>query len=137
MCVLLQLQIWHSHRQLRKETISVRKTEPSKIYYSKKLYMPPCIVWLILGIEDHFEVTEYLDELQTPQIIKLGEALGLYYPSLKKMQSPLEDMVEAWLRKDDSVLAKTGLPCWKSLMEALLKTKNTGIAEKIRQEKNV
>ena len=85
-------------------------------------------------MKDHFEVTQYLTDLEPTQILRLGGALGLHYPNLKKMQTPLEDMVEAWLRKDDSVLEKSGPPTWKSLVKALETTGNTGIAEKIKAD---
>ena len=86
-------------------------------------------------MSDHFIVTQYLSDLNPQQIITLGGALGLYYPNLKKMKHPLEDMVEAWLKEDDQVLLKSGHPSWKSLVKALELAKNTGIAEKIREEK--
>ena len=86
-------------------------------------------------MEDHFDVVQYLSELQTIQITRLGGALGLHYSNLKKMKSPLDDMVEAWLRKDDSILAKSGSPSWKSLVEALEVNNCNGIANKIRKEK--
>ena len=87
-------------------------------------------------MSDHFNVTQYLSDLSPKKIITLGGALGLFYPNLKKMKHPLEDMVEAWLRKDDQVL-KSGHPSWKSLVNALESTENIGIAEKIRKEKLV
>ena len=88
-------------------------------------------------MDDHFNVTEYLGELQTEQILRLGSALGLCYPHLKKMPSLLGDMVEAWLRKDDHVLTRSGPPTWKSLVKFLEVTNNTGIAKNIRKDKKV
>ena len=90
---------------------------------------------VILGIEDHFDVAQYLSELDIGQIRKLGLALGLHYSNLKNMKSPLDDMVEAWLRKDDSVLKRSGPPSWKSLVTALEAISSTGIAEKVRKDK--
>lgn len=86
-------------------------------------------------MEDHFDVVQYLSDLQTAQITRLGEALGLLYPTLKKMERPLEDMVEAWLRKDDNVLKRSGSPSWKSLVKALEMNNYNGIAEIIIKEK--
>ena len=86
-------------------------------------------------MKDHFDVIQYLSDLTSEQIVHLGGALGLSYPSLKKMKNPLEDMVEAWLRKDDDVLSRSGHPSWKSLVDTLELIKHAGIAEKIRQER--
>ena len=87
-----------------------------------------------VAMKDHFDVTQYLADLESAQILRLGGALGLHYPNLKKMQTPLEDMVEAWLRKDDSVLERSGPPTWKNLVKALEMTGNAGIAEKIKED---
>ena len=86
-------------------------------------------------MKDHFDVTQYLSDLTTEKIWKLGGALGLYYPKLKKMKNPLEDMVEAWLNREDNVCNKSGPPHWKSLVKALKEIDCTGHAEKIRKEK--
>ena len=85
---------------------------------------------------DHYDITTYLRELETCHIFRLGGALGLHYTNLKKMRSPLDDMVEAWLRRDDSVLKK-GPPTWKSLVKALIETNHNGIADKIKQDKKL
>ena len=85
-------------------------------------------------MKDHFDVTQYLTDLEPAQILRLGGALGLHYPNLKKMQTPLEDMVEAWLRKDDNVLERSGPPTWKSLVKALETIGNIGIADKIKED---
>ena len=95
------------------------------------------VPFFCVGIDDHFDVTNYLGELDINQIRSLGGALGLLYPNLKKMESPLEDMVEAWLRKDDNVLTRSGPPTWKSLVKALKDIGNNGIAEKIIHEKKL
>ena len=46
--------------------------------------------------------------------------------------SPLpEEMVAAWLSKEDNVLKRTGQPTWSSLADALKRTGQAGLAEKI------
>ena len=86
-----------------------------------------------LGMADHFEVTELLENLDKKDVIKLGTALGLSYIKLKKMETFPEDMVAVWLRGDDDVNEKSGSPSWESLATALDKTRHTDIASKARK----
>ena len=63
--------------------------------------------------------------------MNLGGALGLSYPKMKKMEPLCEDMVAAWLNKEDNVSKKSGEPSWESLKEALKKIGQTGLADTI------
>ena len=89
-----------------------------------------------LTCSDHYHVTTYLQELDGPKLIKIGLSLGLYYPTLKKLNPELilHDMVYAWLRKDDGVTKATGEPSWKSLSEALNDCGHQGLASMIREK---
>ena len=81
-------------------------------------------------MEDHFEITEFLRNLDKNVLIRLGGALGLSYSKLKKMEPLCEEMVAAWLNKEDNV-SKSGEPSWKSLKAALIKISQTGLADTI------
>ena len=87
----------------------------------------------VVGIDDQFAVTQYLDSMDKRDIIRLGTALGLSYPDLKKMDNLPDDMVYAWLLKKDKVTEK-GLPTWTTLASALKKIKQNGIVQEIEQE---
>ena len=52
------------------------------------------------------------------------------------MTGPLpEEMVAAWLSKEDNVLKRTGQPTWRSLGDALKRTGQADIANKIILER--
>lgn len=106
-----------------------------EVYVLSRVLVSTNVLYNCAAMRNHFDVTCYLGDLEKTQIIKLGGALGLFYPNLKKMEGSLDDMVEAWLRKDDQVLSKSGHPTWKSLVRALELTGNAGIAENIRKDK--
>ena len=74
-----------------------------------------------------------LNTLDENQLIKLGTALGLFYPNLKKMKPLLGDMVHAWLNKADNVTNTSGTPSWKSLTKALEDIGQGGVASAIRE----
>ena len=93
-----------------------------------KVLQPAC-----LSMADHYTVTRYLKDLSTEDIIELGEALGLYYPHLRRMSSLLKDMVAAWLNREDNVLSATGDPSWTSLIQALHDIDQSGIARRISE----
>ena len=82
----------------------------------------------------HFEVTQSLKDLSNDELIELGTALGLPFSKLKRYsaESLCDDMVHAWLRKDDDVLEKSGEPSWESLATALEAIGIKGTAENIR-----
>ena len=89
--------------------------------------------------DDHFEVTEYLLDLKEANIHHLGQTLGLDHHHLKSMRDSdtfLDDMIYAWLKKEDLVL-KRGVPTWENLVKALRhrRVNQIGVAEKIETEK--
>ena len=79
-------------------------------------------------------MTKYLDPIEKQDIIRLGTVLGLLYPKLKKMDNLPDDMVYAWLLKQDNVL-EIGTPTWRTLISALRKVDQNGIASTIEQER--
>ena len=85
-------------------------------------------------VKHHFEVSRYLMDLDNEQIVQVGLALGMNYAKLKRMRSLPDDMVAAWLRREDDVLEVSGVPTWKVLSEALKDTGQTGLAMKIQQK---
>ena len=85
----------------------------------------------------HSEVANYLRTVPSGEVTRLGLALGLCYPKLKNMQhcpGP-DDMVDAWLRKEDNVLKQSGRPTWTSLVKALRDIGQEGIAQDIEKIK--
>ena len=82
---------------------------------------------------DHYTVTKHLRDLSNEDLIRVGGALGLYYPRLRKMTPLLEELVAAWLNKDDNVRVASGDPTWESLIKALRDIDKTGLAEEITQ----
>ena len=64
---------------------------------------------------------------------RVGGALGLDYGNLQKMKDLPEEMVAAWLRREDYVLTKTGEPTWRSLIKALKKAGQEGVASDIEE----
>lgn len=61
--------------------------------------------------------------------------LGLYYPTLVRMNDLPVEMVVAWLNRQDNVLHQSGEPTWKGLADALEKVEQRGIAQDIRTSK--
>ena len=45
-----------------------------------------------------FEITQYLNDLNNEQLVNLGGALGLHFPTLRRMNDLPNEMVAAWLR---------------------------------------
>ena len=84
-------------------------------------------------MEDHFQVTECLSDLTNKELLKLGSALGLHWPNLKKMTMLCDDLVERWLNGADNIVATSGQPTWASLINALEKIKLERVAEKIKK----
>lgn len=83
----------------------------------------------------HSEVAGYLQALPKEVVVQLGLALGLSYRKLQNIQQCPDYMVDAWLRKESDVLKKSGPPTWRSLIAALRKIEQEGIAQDI--EKNL
>ena len=90
---------------------------------------------LSIAINDHFEVCQSLKNLGSPNIHRrLGGALGLLHPTLKKMTSFPDDVVAAWLNRQDEVLQHSGEPTWSTLENALRKIGQTGLAEDVKDK---
>ena len=82
---------------------------------------------------DHFKVTQYLQNLDEDHICTIGGALGLSYSKLRKMTKYPDDMVAAWLRREDFVVSMSGEPTWRTLVEALRKVGQEGTAKDIEK----
>ena len=78
-----------------------------------------------------------MENLDSEKLRDLGEALGLHYPKLRRMINVLDEMTAAWLNKEDNVLHKGGEPSWSRLVEALEKIGQVGVAEDIKNEKEI
>ena len=68
-------------------------------------------------------------------LIQLGQALGLSYPTLDKMNELPSEMVAAWLNRQDNVFHQSGEPTWMGLVDALEKIGQAGIAKDIRESR--
>ena len=84
-----------------------------------------------LTINDHFAVTRHLTNLGNAELMTLGGALGLHYPHLQRMAPLMNELVAAWLKSEDSVVAVSGPPSWASLTQALRIIGQNGIATNI------
>ncbi len=82
---------------------------------------------------DHYAVTKHLRDFRSADLMELGGALGLYYPHLRNMNPLMEEMVAAWLNKEDNVFSVSGDPSWTSLTKALRNTNHLGTAKKIEE----
>lgn len=82
-------------------------------------------------------ITELLWDLDYRHIYNLGLALGLRRNKLidKDKSTLLDDVITAWLRKEDDVI-KQGVPTWKNLVKALRNRRvgQNGIADKIEEK---
>lgn len=85
------------------------------------------------AIADHFEITPYLESLSEEIVVQLGGVLGLSYNKFQKMKTYPDDMVAAWLRREDGVLTKSGEPSWRMLVKALRTIHQEGIARNIEK----
>ena len=63
----------------------------------------------------------------------MGGALGLAYNTLDKMTDVPSEMAAAWLRREDYVMAASGEPTWRSLVNALRKEGQEGTARDIEE----
>lgn len=88
----------------------------------------------VLTEREHLKISSYLCPLKEKDIILLGQALGLLRSKLKKMKNHPEDMMDAWLNKEDYVLATSGYPTWESLCEALKEINQSGKASEIESK---
>ena len=78
-----------------------------------------------------------LRTLDRGEMVDLGGALGLFLPTLNRMQSFPRDMVAAWLKREDNVLSNSGKPSWSKLVNALKEIGQTGVAEDIKSKYNI
>ena len=82
-----------------------------------------------------FEITRYLSDLSNKQLIDLGGALGLRYPTLQRMKDLPNEMVAAWLLRQEDVLETSGEPTYEGLAEALGKIGQNGLAKDVREQR--
>ena len=88
------------------------------------------------GIADLFKVNQCLKEVVRWK--DLGLALGLLYPTLKKIETTqredvnkcMQEMLAAWLSQQDAV-AKVGTPSWETLKAALKSIGENMLADSI------
>ena len=92
-------------------------------------------------LKDIVTVRGYLMDLDKVQIYTLGLILGLHHGTLSNNEgfskvNYLDDVLTAWLRKQDDVEEK-GVPSWATLATALENTqlRQVGIAYRIRKER--
>ena len=86
-------------------------------------------------MSDLIEITKYLGDMDNEQLINLGGALGLRYTTLSRMKTLPNEMVAAWLRREEGVLKRSGEPTYERLAEALEDMDQTGLAKDIREQK--
>ena len=85
------------------------------------------------------DITDYLLDMEKGHIYHLGIVLGLRQnkvKTLKDSETFLDDVIAAWLRKEDQV-AKKGEPSWTVLVDALKHRRvgQTGIANTIAKDR--
>ena len=93
---------------------------------------------LFLGEKDLLDITDYLLDLDKSHIYHLGLVLGLRQTKVKTLKDSdtfLDDVITAWLRKEDQVTEK-GEPSWTVLVNALKHRRvgQTGIANNIAKD---
>ena len=86
--------------------------------------------------KDHFQIQQYLTKLSIQDLTKVAMNLGLDYSRFLRVspESLLQNMVQAWLRKDDDVIEKSGEPSWDSLCKALEECGHKGTALNIKMK---
>ena len=77
----------------------------------------------------------YLKDLDLEQLRLLGLALGLHYPTVKGMKSLLDDLIHAWLLRQDDVIKRSGEPTYERLALALEEIGQNGLAQDVREQK--
>ena len=86
-------------------------------------------------------ITDYLLEMEKTHVYHLGVVLGLKQTKVKALKDSdtfLDDVIAAWLRKEDQV-KENGEPSWTVLIKALRhrRVEQIGIADKIALERVV
>ena len=101
---------------------------------SESVSSPTSLTSSWLTQKHHSQITQCLTSLKKEELVNVGLRLGLRYPTLKKMSPDtiLNDMVHAWLRRDDDVIEGSGEPSWESLSKALEDCGHKGIASDIK-----
>ena len=94
---------------------------------------------LDLAEKNLLEITDYLLNMEKHHIYHLGLVLGLTQTKLKAMKesdSFLNDVIAAWLQKEDNVKEK-GEPSWTVLISALKhrRVSQIGIADDIAKKR--
>lgn len=97
---------------------------------------------LHIGESDIFEICGYLHGLDKRSISSIGLCLGLSYAKVEDiLQSPTyrEDIIAAWIQRQDQVLQKSGAPTWLTLVKALKNPQvgQGGIASDISRDKKI
>ena len=82
-----------------------------------------------------FDITQYLKDLSNDQLINLGGALGLLFPTLRRMNDLPNEMVAAWLLRQEDVLERSGEPTYERLAVALETIEQNGLAKDVREQK--
>ena len=83
-----------------------------------------------------FEISQYLKDMSNSQLRDLGGALGLRYPTLGRMDDLPNEMVAAWLLRQEDVLKTSGEPTYERLAAALEKIGQNGLAKDVREQKH-
>ena len=116
-------------------------TVASVLSHSRYNKISLCFSCTLLSDEDDLlDVTDYLQNMEKTHVYNLGLVLGLKHIKVKNMKESsdtfLDDVVAAWLRKEDQVTEK-GEPSWTVLVNALKhpRVRQTGIASNISKDK--
>ena len=83
-----------------------------------------------------FEISQYLKDMSDNQLIDLGRALGLHFSSLQRMKDLPNELVAAWLLRQEDVLETSGEPTYERLAVALEKIRQNGLAKDVREQKH-
>ena len=123
----------HTHTHLLVHAHSVSEV----IFWLIHLFLHKLLMSLVgLDVNDWATICGYLHKMNRSQIHRLGGELGLIVFNLEEMQTLPNDMVKAWLRKEDKVKEKSGDPLtWNILVKTLHKIGQNGIADDILREK--
>ena len=82
------------------------------------------------------EILPYVKNIGDEDLRRLGLALGLLYPTLKRMRNLPEDLISAWLNREENVLQESGEPTFESLAVAMEGIGQNGMAVDVRNQKH-
>ena len=82
------------------------------------------------------EILPYVKNIGDEDLRRLGLALGLYLPTLKRMRNLPEDLTGAWLNREENVLKTSGEPTYERLAVAMEEIGQTGMALDVRDQKH-